>query len=286
MIIDTHVHYTEPASAARPYALPPGSVTPVSVDALVDEARSLGIDRIVQVTASCMGNDNAYAFEGARARPDGVFGVVGRFDPFAPGLPERLADFMAQPGVIGVRHTLHHPWTAAWLAHRVLDPFLAEAQRRDVPVFLYAPDQAAELADTARRFPGVRLVIDHTALQHVGASLDEVYAGWDRVIALGALPNVWLKVSYFPESAARFEAFPFPTSQSRFKALHEAVGSSRMVWGSNFPPLAHLSSWRDALSFMRDHCAFLSKDDRADILGRNFARDFKPVPEAAASPQT
>jgi predicted TIM-barrel fold metal-dependent hydrolase len=276
MIIDTHVHYTEPSSAARPYAIPPGSVEPVSVDELVDTAKSLGIDRVVQVTASCMGHDNAYAFEGAQARPDGVFGVVGRFDPFAPDLPRRLAAFMAQPRVIGVRHTLHHAWTAAWLAHRALDPFFAEAQRLDVPVFLYAPDQVDDLIATARRFPDLRLVVDHTALQHTGASLDDVYAQWDRVIALGKLPNVWLKVSYFPEAAARFERFPFPGSQARFKALHEAVGARRMVWGSNFPPLRHLSTWGDALAFVRDHCPFLGEDDRAAILGRNFERDFAP----------
>jgi predicted TIM-barrel fold metal-dependent hydrolase len=276
MIIDTHVHYTEPASAQRPHAFALGSVVPIDVTSLLDQAQAAGVDQVVQVTASCMGTDNRYAFEGALAHPDKVFGVVGRFDPFGPDLHERLRQFMCQPRVIGVRQTLHHDWAANWLAERRLDDFLAASQQQNVPVFLYAPDQTESLIATARRFPDLRLVVDHTALQHTAASIDGVFAQWRQVIELGRLPNVWLKVSYFPEAAARFEPFPFPTAQQRFRELHEAVGSARMMWGSNFTPLIHLCSWADALRFVRDECAFLGEAERNAILGGNFARDFQP----------
>lgn len=278
MIIDTHVHYTEPESAARPYLWPAGSVFPISAESLLERAAALGVQQVVQVTPSCMGWDNRYSFEGALAHPGRVFGVVGRFDPFADGLPERLAQFMQQPKVIGVRHTLHHDWAADWLATKRLDPFLAEAERQDVPVFLYAPDQTADLLDTVRRYPAVRFVIDHTALQHTGDSIEQVFAQWPAVMQLGALPNVWLKVSYFPEAAARFEPYPFPSARQRFQRLYEAIGAGRMVWGSNFTPVDHLSSWGDAVRFVREECAFLTPADRAAILGRNFAQAFPAQP--------
>jgi L-fuconolactonase len=283
MIIDTHVHYTEPETAARPYLYPAGSVWPIGVDDLVAQVRTSGVSQVVQVTASCMGYDNRYAFEGARARPDAVFGVVGRFDPFAPDLKERLAEFMRQPGVIGVRHTLHHEWARNWLAEGKLDPFFAVAQELNVPAFIYAPDQAAQLLSAATRHPGLRFMVDHTCLQHTAKSIEGVFAQWPDVLALARLSNVWMKVSYFPEAAAQFESYPFPSSQARFRELYESVGAQRMVWGSNFTPLTHLCSYEKALAFMTDECAFLGDADRAAILGGNFRRDFRPAGSGPAA---
>lgn len=276
MIIDTHVHYTQPETPERPYLHPAGDVWPISVDELVAEVRASGVNRVVQVTASCMGYDNRYAFEGARARPDAVFGVVGRFDPFAPDLAARLREFMRQPKVIGVRHTLHHAWAADWLAQRKLDPFLEAAQAQDVPVFLYAPDQVAPLLATVLRFPDLRFVVDHTCLQHKAASIDGVFAQWPELIDLARRSNVWMKVSYFPEAAAQFEAYPFPTSQARLRELYEAAGPQRLVWGSNFTPLTRRCSYANAVRFVTEACTFIGAEDRAAILGGNFARYFSP----------
>ena len=277
MIVDTHVHYTQPASAERPHSLPLGAVQQMTVDEVVAQARQAGIDRVVQVTPSALGDDNRYSFEGHARRLDAVCGVIGRFDAFAPGLHDRLRAFMAQPGAIGVRFTLHHDWTAGWLATGRLAPLFAAAQEIGAPVFLYAPDQAPELARVAREHPRLRLVVDHTALRHgQGRSVTDIFARWQEVIALARLPNVWMKVSYFPEAAAESETWPYPTARERFRELYDAVGAGRMVWGSNFPVVAHLCSYRQALDFVREACDFLPAADRAAILGDNFMRHFMP----------
>lgn len=287
MIVDAHVHYTQPPTAGRPHRLPLGGVVPITVEELVAQARAAGVDRVVQVTPSALGNDNRYSFEGHALRPDAVAGVVGRFDAFAPQLHERLAAFMAQPGAVGVRFTLHHDWAADWLATHRLDPLFAAAQALAVPVFLYAPDQAPELARVAREHPALRLVVDHTALRHGGGrSVADNFARWQEVIALARLPNVWMKVSYFPEAAAGSQPWPYPTAQQRFRELYEAVGAGRMLWGSNFPVVTHLCGWPQALDFVRTACDFLPPADRAAILGDNFLRHFAPAGPMAATPTT
>lgn len=278
MIVDTHVHYTQPPSAARPHALPLGAVVPMTVDEVVAQARNAGVDQVVQVTASALGHDNRYSFEGHAQRPDAVFGVIGRFDASAPRLRDRLVAHMAQPGAVGVRFTLHHDWAADWLATGRLEPFFAAAQDLGVPVFLYAPDQAPALARVARAFPALRLVVDHTCLRHGGGrGAAENFARWQEVIALARLPNVWMKVSYFPEAAAESEPWPYPTARQRFRELYDAVGAGRMLWGSNFPVVAHLCSLRQALDFVRQACDFFPAADRAAILGDNFVRHFAPA---------
>jgi predicted TIM-barrel fold metal-dependent hydrolase len=275
MIVDSHIHYTQPDTLERPHAHPPIGVDPVSYDELIGQARQAGVDRIVQVTASCMGNDNRYAFEGAAARTDVVVGVVGRFDAFAPELRGRLEDFWRQPHALGVRFTLHHDWAVRWLRDGTLAPFFAEAQRLNIPVFLYAPNQIDELRATARRYPGLRIVVDHTAIRYEPRLTPaQVFARWREVIALAQEPNVWMKVSYFPEAAADSEPYPWPTSRQRFREMYDAVGAARMVWGSNVPPLMRVCSWRQALDFIKVECDFLDAVDRAAILGGNFMQDF------------
>ena len=74
------------------------------------------------------------------------------------------------------------------------------------------------------------------------------------MIVLAGEPNVWMKVSYFPEAAGFSEKYPFPWAKERFRELFERVGSQRMVWGSNYPPVLTACSYNQALAFVRDEC--------------------------------
>ena len=110
---------------------------------------------------------------------------------------------------------------------------------------------------------------------HAQAPLDEAFRGWNDVIALAREPNVWVKVSYFPE-AARAEAFPYPTAQRYFRELYERAGAAKLIWGSNYPPVERACTYAQSLEFVRDHCTFISNEDLDAILGGTFVRSFSP----------
>lgn len=273
MIIDAHVHYIEPSTAARPYVDPP-VMEPISVDALLEEAAKAGVDKIVQVTASTMGYDNRYSFEGVAQRPDRVLGCFGRFDPMAAGVQERLQAYWASPGALGVRFTLFHAWARDWLKEGSMDAFFRAAAELDVPVAMHAPFQADEMLDTVRRHEGVRFLVDHTLIRHeAGQTADSAFRHWPRLLELAACPNVWTKVSYFPEAAMGSEPFPYPTAQQRLRELHETVGAERLVWGSNFPPVLRACSYAQSLDFIRQ-CAFFTQEDLDKVLGGTFLAEF------------
>lgn len=275
MIVDCHTHYIEPEAPGRPYVYP-GTLAPISYDQIADQASALGIDRVVQVTASTMGYDNRYSVEGAVARADRVLGVVGRFDPLAPGVADRLAAYWSQPQVLGIRiTTFHEPSAKRWLADRALEPFLLAAGRQGVPVCVHAPFQNRELLETVQRHPAVRFIVDHMNVRHErGLSAQAAFSQWAGLLRIAALPNAWVKVSYFPEAVMESERYPFPTAQQRFRELVEHAGAGRLVWGSNYPPVERACTWREALDFIREACGFLSPADRDGILGGNFLRDF------------
>jgi predicted TIM-barrel fold metal-dependent hydrolase len=224
-----------------------------------------------------MGNDNRYSLEGAAQFPDDVLGVIGRFDPLAPDVEGRLKEFQSNPLLLGIRITLITPQSESWLRDKALDRFFAAAQRLDVAVQLHAPYQRTEMRAVLRQFPGIRFLIDHMGLRTTPARpVDEVFREWDQLLALAEEPNAWIKVSFFPSAAQLSEKFPFPKARQRLKELYERVGAGRMVWGSDFPGVAKICTYRESLDFILE-ADFFSEDDKAAITGLNFLRDFGPA---------
>lgn len=275
MIVDTHAHYIEAPSIDRPHRTDGVSIHSLSVDDLARQAADAGVDKVVQVTASAMGYDNRYSFEGAEQRPDRILGVIGRFDPLAPEMERRLEEFFAHPRALGIRFTLFQGWNEAWLRDRVLDPFFRVAAGIGVPICLFAPFRYAEMLETVERHPDVRFIIDHMGVRHNAQHKEaDPFANWAALLELAARSNAWVKVSHFPEAVWVFESWPFPTAQRRFQELCERVGADRLIWGSNFPPVERACTYRQALDFVRTECSFLSSAEREAILGGNFLREF------------
>jgi predicted TIM-barrel fold metal-dependent hydrolase len=261
-IIDAHVHYTEHSDR------PQGSERdrrPLPVEQLLEDAKNAGVSKIVQVTRETMGYDNRYSFEAAQRFSDRIAGVFGRLDPTSADMPDALARLKAQPEFLGVRVTLRAPRFAGWLSDRTLDPFLAEAGKQRVPVAIFAPGQAKELGEAARRHPATRVLVDHMALRREDS---DPFVSWRDTLALADLPNVWVKVSYFPEVAR--EAYPFVKMQERFKHMFERFGPDRLIWASNYPSSEKACSYKQAVDFPRIECTFLTDADRLKILGQTF----------------
>ena len=284
MIVDTHIHYLEPASVDRPHD-PEGNVMDLhSVEEMLAASSAIGIDAIVQAAPSTMGFDNRYSLEGARRHPGKVLGVFGRFDPFAPEIEARLEAVMEPPEMLGTR--IQMPPGNFWdskLEERGLDPFLRAAERRGITVTTSAAGRATELSDIAKRFRALRIVVEHMTLSR-GMSAENWSAYWPRLTALAAEPNVWLKVSLFPESAPKGERYPFPTAQHRFKQFYEHAGPQRLMWGSNFPPVSRSCTYREAFDFMRTCTQTLPSADLEAVMGRNFLKTFARDTRVPGSP--
>ena len=86
------------------------------------------------------------------------------------------------------------------------------------------------------------------------------------MLDLEPLPNVFLKVSYFPEATAA-DGYPFARGQRLMQTVYERFGADRLMWGSNFPPVLTACTYEEALRFMSEACDFLTPEDRARILG-------------------
>jgi L-fuconolactonase len=276
MIIDTHVHYGGHAAAYKIH----------SVEELLAETSAAGVDRIVQVTP---GSSLGHTVEGdqfeqttrssladAARHPEGVIAVIARLDVTAHDAPSRLENLVRGSNILGFRITSGNlPGSKRILQEPQLQPLLAAAEKLDTVVQIFAPYQIPEMTDIVRRFPRLRILVDHMGLRFgEDGNNSEIFRDWPALVKFAQAPNVWIKVSYFPEAGSAFDAYPYPTAQRYFKQLYEQVDARKLMWGSNFPPVLRVCTYKQSLDFVREHCTFLTAPDRDAILGGNFLRDF------------
>jgi L-fuconolactonase len=233
----------------------------VGAEEMVAAMDRAGVAQAVIVPPSWEGDRNDVALAAA-ARYPGRFWVMGRIAVEAATEGHRLRSWRKQPGMLGVRVTLHRgPWLDAFDAGAV-DWFWAEAERAGLPVMVYAPRRALPLGRVAERHRGLRLIVDHLAIP-VEATGNDAFAGLDDVLALAVHPNVAVKVSALPCHSR--ERYPFRDLHEPIRRVHDAFGPSRMLFGSDYSRLP--CSYDDAIRLFSEALEFLSPSDRAQILG-------------------
>jgi predicted TIM-barrel fold metal-dependent hydrolase len=132
VIIDSQIHIWGPDTPERPWR-PGGAATghlanSPTVTELLQVMDDAGVDRSVIVPPSWEGDRNDLALAAAARHPD-RFAVMGRFPLHTPVTCEQLAAWRRQPGMLGVRLTLHvNPWRQ-WFAQGALDWFGKQPNR-------------------------------------------------------------------------------------------------------------------------------------------------------------
>ena len=95
---------------------------------------------------------------------------------------------------------------------------------------IYAPE---ELRAAMEACPRTRFVLCHLAYPRPidGAEGREK---WERMAALGRLPNCWLDVSAMPDFFGE-EGWPYPTALALLRRVRDMVGIRKLLWGSDIP---------------------------------------------------
>lgn len=151
-----------------------------------------------------------------------------------------------------------------------MDGLWPHIARLGIPVTLGAPERARMVGAIAEKYPGFPLIVDHAGLRVINIfesrpSMDD----WPNLLDLRRYPNVYIKVSALPESMV--ESAPFEQSRAVLSELYDAFGPDRLIWGSNYPRITQVCSYRECLECVRD-APFLTATDRQKILAGNIAR--------------
>ena len=142
-----------------------------------------------------------------------------------------------------------------------------DARRRDrVASFM---QYTAEVDRWAERHPDIPSVLTHglvpaTMIHEIGVP--------QEVMSLLKRPNVFAEILM----PAKWPEYPFVEGQEMLRQWRDEVGPEKLMWGSDMPFCGgNWCTYRQAADYIRLHCDFLSRQEKALILGGNAMRMFK-----------
>ena len=256
-LIDSHTHFYDPA---RPEGVPwpPKNdavlyrpVFPREWERLVEPIGPAGT---IVVEASPWIEDNQWLLDlaerhAAERQPGmlGIVGVVGNL-PLDDADCGKLVDrFAASRLFRGIR--THGDKVLAGLQDATYADHVALLVERDLTLDLNGGDAFAAADSLARRFPKLRIVIDHLGNTRIAS--DGPTNEWLAAVGkVAGHPNVFMKVSGLVESAARSLQVSRPPTQAGFytrwlDATWKAFGEQRLLFGSNWPVADRAASYAD-----------------------------------------
>ena len=282
-IVDCQVHIWQRESPARPWDPAYGAGGPsaaahrvrsaehtVSFEEMVAAMDAAGVSAAVIVTTILYGWDNGYSLDAYAAHP-GRFRVMGRVEPFAPGVDERVRAWTQVPGAAGVRIVATTAAQREEITGGRMEPFFAAAERARVPVAIYAPRFLRELVPIVERHPDLTLLLDHVGLPQpplLEADPDR-FQRLPDLLALARHPGVVVKLSAAPTLS--MEPYPFADLWPHIHAIVNVYGPERVLWGSDWTRALPVVGYRDQVRFMTE-TRELSAADKTLIMGGSLRR--------------
>lgn len=162
-----------------------------------------------------------------------IRGVVASVDLEAPDLEATLGRYRELPAIVAVRHQQAEDRGARYfLGPGVLRGFEAVERSGLVYDFLCRAPQLPTLAAVARRFPELRIVLEHAGKPPIAAG---GFSAWAAALEpLHETPNVACKLS---ELITQAEWSSWTAADLRPYAAHGVgvFGYERLMWGSGWP---------------------------------------------------
>lgn len=272
--VDAHQHFWDPSRREYPWmgeahgpvrrAFGPEDLRP--------ELARNGIDRTVLV--QCLSSlDETREYLATAAATDFIAGVVGWIDLTAPDAADTLAELRAGPHgrkLVGIRHQVHDEPDPEWLLRSDVQRGLRAVEAAGLAYdLLVRPRELPAALETARRFPGLRLVVDHLAKPPIRSGEIEPWA--TLMAPFRELPHVACKVSGMITEADWATWQPNDLVPYVRRVL-DWFGEDRLMFGSDWPPCLLAGSYDAVAAAARHALGDLSPASGEGFWGGNAVR--------------
>lgn len=228
-----------------------------SRETLLAEMKTYGVDKVVISHVCYYGTNNSYASYCVRTYPE-RFAAIGLLvghrlhSPADPQNPSRLERAMKEEHLVGLRLSPIYDRNNVWLNDPVSYPLWKKAEELGAVFNIFlAPHQLGQVGDMARRYPGVKVVIDHFAMIDISRPDSE---GIDLILGLAEFPNVYIRTSLHNPSK---EDVPFRDMWPYLRKVYDRFGPRRMIYANFYE-----------LLIMKELIPFFTAEDKECILGK------------------
>ena len=269
MHIDAHQHYWDPARGDYGWLTPDlkSLYRTFGPDDLAPLRERADVQRTVVVQAAPTLEETRYLLDLAREEAS-IAGVVGWVPMLSNDSPALIAEFARDAKFKGIRPMLQDIADDDWIANPDLAPaveaLIAQDLAFDALIFTRHVD-ALEIF--IKRFPKLRIVVDHGAKPPIR----DGQSGWqswaDGITRLASLPHVHCKLSGLATEAA--SGWTEATLQPYVDHLLQSFGPARLMWGSDWPVLDLNGDYLLWHSVANTLLAGLSDAEREAVFGAN-----------------
>jgi L-fuconolactonase len=267
-VIDSHHHFWW--REKHTYTWPPPAKGQLdrnfTPDDLAPELEACGIDGTVLIQVQHNTTETAEYLDVARTSGfvRGVVGWVPLADP--PAAARALEELRARSKLVGIRHLISNESDPDWLLQAPVQESLQRlaAQNLAFDAIPINERQLEAVIATARRHPGLRIVVNHLGRPPVP---DQGWAPWDTQIRRAAeCPNVTMKLSAGLDIVLRWR-----WSNDGIRRYVDHVlgcfGADRVMAASNWPVILLGGSFQEVWRGIETLVSGLSSAERDLVLG-------------------
>jgi L-fuconolactonase len=261
--IDSHQHFWVRESGYYQWLTEEMGV--IYRDFLPDDLRPLlkqsGIDRTVLVQAAPKQAETEYMLSLA-STTEFIAGVVGWVDMHNSETPKVLKKLSKNPYFKGIRPMIQDIINDEWMLKSELDATFLTLIKLDLRFdALVKPKHLPSLLVLAKRYPALKIVIDHAAKPDIATNK---FIPWSEDIAeLAKLSNIYCKLSGLVT-----EAGPAPDFAHLVPYMQHLVNSfdaSRLMWGSDWPVLNLATDYSEWVSLTDNLLSTLNIEQQRQI---------------------
>lgn len=276
MVVDAHLHvWRSVPDHPQPSATIVSPCSDVPVELLRQYMAEHGVDKAVLVQPLYPGEDNSYVANCATADSSNLAAVC-YVDPRCEGADQDLRYWVRERGCSGLRIRPSVLGEEETFGEDSSHPVWEAAGELGIAInLLMGLDHIPALAVLAERFPQVPTLIDHMASPDATAGTGS--PGFKELLKLSRFPQVSVKVSGYHYHSD--QEWPYRDCHSIFKALYDAYGAKRLIWGSDFPHVILKSSYASVLALQERLYTYLSSTEMAAIMGGNAEAIYWSAPD-------
>jgi L-fuconolactonase len=279
MIVDSHQHFWQVGRFDYPWMSPelgvlyrdflPSQLEPILQQCSVAKTVLVQASNSLAETHSLLSLADSHPF---------IAGVVGWVDLTDAWMEQELEVLTANPKFKGVRHLVESEPAEDWLVQpsvlRGLRALASYGVSYDLLVHTRHLKHARTVAESC---PELHLVIDHMAKPPIKSG---EFKEWEQEIkAVAVYTNVYCKLSGLVTEANLTSWRPEDLRPFVERAL-ECFGTSRMMFGSDWPVCLLAASYDQVLESFHLLLAGLSKTERNAVFGENATEFYRLHPGA------
>ena len=242
----------------------------------------IGVDKAVLVSASppIYGRLNEYYTEMATADCSfrGRFLALAHVELPCPRDVDKALEFIHRFSSVGFRGLFLGVGAEAFSSANWA--FWDGVSESGLPIYISLYPKKGEweksflrMGDWVSRYPQIRGVMTHAYPLSTRVRDDSIHVGNDACAMLME-SSLLLEVSH-PVSRGFVEEYPFPIVRRAVHMLVDCFGADRLAWGSDYPVVERFCTYGQSLSYLTEHCPFISPSEMESITGGNIARLFE-----------